>query len=119
MQSTLQIKLDDVEIYNKSFLCGPDPGEDWTRIISTQWGYQNISGKDYQVVLPSDGTRLTITNTDGDWLSYNRLTIGSGTARAVIVPGNTSWGSKQGTYKITREGDLSDNNCRHTAAQLT
>lgn len=108
VQSTLQIKLDDAEIYSKSFLCGPDPGEDWTRIISTQWGYQNISGKDYQVVLPSDGTRLTITNTDGDWLSYNRLTIGSGTVRAVIVPGNTSWGSKQGTYKITREGRLTD-----------
>ncbi len=71
IRSTLQIKLDDAEILNKDFLCGPDPGEDWTQIISTEWGYQNISGKDYSVTLPADGSRLTITNTDGDWMTFN------------------------------------------------
>jgi aryl-phospho-beta-D-glucosidase BglC (GH1 family) len=108
IQSTLQIKLDDVEIYRRDFLCGPDPGDDWTRIISTQWGYQNISGKDYSVTLPSDGSRLTITNTDGDWMSFNRLTISSASGKVVIIPANTSWGSMQGTYKITAAGEITD-----------
>lgn len=108
IQSTLQIKLDDTEILNKAFICGPDTGEDWTQIISTQWGYQNISGKDYSVTLPSDGAKLTITNTDGDWMTFNRITIASGAARVILIPGNTNWGSTQDTYKITWEGKVTD-----------
>jgi hypothetical protein len=110
VQSTLQIKLDNSEVYNKAFICGPDAGADWTQIISTQWGYQNISGKDYSVVLPSDGTRLTFTNTNGDWMTINKITITTGTGDVVIVPSNTSWGSKQDTYKITTEGKITDVN---------
>jgi aryl-phospho-beta-D-glucosidase BglC (GH1 family) len=108
IQSTLQIKLDDTEILSKGFLCGPDPGEDWTQIISTQWGYQNISGKDYSVTLPSDGTRLTITNTDGDWMTFNKLIIRSGAEKISIIPANTTWGSMQKTYKLTTDGNITD-----------
>jgi aryl-phospho-beta-D-glucosidase BglC (GH1 family) len=106
IHSFLRIKLDDNEIYGKDFLCGPDPGEDWTRIIPTQWGYQNISGKDYSVTLPADGTSLTLTNTDGDWMTFNSLTIGSGAAKVVIIPANTSWGARQDTYLITADGRI-------------
>ena len=108
IQSTLQIKLDNSEVYSKAFVCGPDLGEDWTQIVLTQWGYQNISGKDYSVVLPVDGTRLTITNTSGDWMTLNRITIKSSNSEVVIIPANTSWGSKQDTYKITSEGKITD-----------
>jgi aryl-phospho-beta-D-glucosidase BglC (GH1 family) len=110
VQSNLQIKLNDSEIYSKAFLCGSDPGVDWTEILLTQWGYQNISGKDYSVVLPSNGTRVTITNTVGDWMTYNKITIKSGTGELVIIPANTTWGSKQDTYKITSEGKITDIN---------
>ena len=110
IQSTIQIKLNDQEIYSRNFLCGPDLGEDWSQIVSTQWGYQNISGKDYSVILPNDGTTLTITNTVGDWMTYNRLKIKNGTDEAVIIPGNTSWGSKQDTYNITADGKITDKN---------
>ncbi len=106
--STLQIRLDDMEIYSKDFVCGPDPGEDWTQIISTEWGYQNISGKDYSVTLPADGSRLTITNTNGDWMTFNRISVRSGIVMALLVPGNTTWGSMQDTYKITAEGKITD-----------
>ena len=108
VQSSLQLKLDDSEIFRKDFLCGPDPGEDWSEIILTQWGYQNISGKDYSVALPSDGEKLTITNTDGDWLTFNNLTIGSGAAKVVIIPGNSAWGSLQDIYRLTPEGQITD-----------
>jgi hypothetical protein len=110
VQSTLQIKLDGSEIFNKVFTCSADPGEDWTKIILTEWGYQNISGKDYATVLPADGTRLTITNTDGDWMIFNKICIRSGADEVVIIPSNTAWGSKQNTYKITSEGKITDTN---------
>jgi aryl-phospho-beta-D-glucosidase BglC (GH1 family) len=108
VRSTLQMKLDDSEIFSKLFICSADPGEDWTRIILTQWGYQNISGKDYTTILPSAGNRLTITNTDGDWMTFNKISIRSGVDEVVIIPANTAWGSKQDTYKITVEGKITD-----------
>ena len=107
-KSTMQIKLDGSEIYRKAFICTSDPGEDWTKIILTQWGYQNISGKDYSVILPSGGTRLTIANTEGDWMSFNRMTFTYGDEETVIVPGNTSWGAKQKTYQLTSDGKITD-----------
>jgi aryl-phospho-beta-D-glucosidase BglC (GH1 family) len=108
IHSVLQIKLDDNEILKKEFICSDNLGEDWTQIISTEWGYQNISGKDYSVTLPSDGGKLTITNTDGDWMTFNSLTIRSGIEKVVIIPANTTWGSMQDTYKITSEGKITD-----------
>lgn len=108
VQSTLQIKLDDNEIYKKEFICGPDPGEDWSQIILTQWGYQNISGKDYSVILPAGGTKLAFTNIRGDWMTYNRITIKNGTWQIEIIPANTSWGSRQDTYRITSDGKITD-----------
>jgi aryl-phospho-beta-D-glucosidase BglC (GH1 family) len=116
IHSKLQIKLDDAEIMSKDFLCTADQGEDWTQIISTQWGYQNISGKDYSVTLPSDGSRLTITNTDGDWMTFNTITVRSGADKVVIVPANTSWGSMQDEYKITSEGKITDVNGKPVTA---
>jgi aryl-phospho-beta-D-glucosidase BglC (GH1 family) len=108
IQSSLQVKLDNDVIYLKDFICGPEMGDDWTQINLTQWGYQNISGKDYTVTLPADGTKLTFTNTDGDWLTFNRITIGSGSSKLVIIPGNTSWGSVQDSYTLTPEGKITD-----------
>ena len=110
VQSTLQIKLDGTEVFHKEFTCSSEPGTDWTVIIPTQWGYQNISGKDYSAVLPADGTLLTFTNTAGDWMTYNKITFRSGTSEIVIVPANTAWGAKQDTCKITSEGKITDVN---------
>jgi aryl-phospho-beta-D-glucosidase BglC (GH1 family) len=108
IQSTLDISLDDNLIYSKPFLCGPDLGDDWTQIVNTQWGYQNISGKDYSVTLPANGSKITISNSDGDWMTFNKITISSGASKIVIIPGNTSWGAMQGTYIITSSGDITD-----------
>jgi len=108
IESTLEIKLDNQAVLTKQFICGSDKGEDWTEIILTQWGYQNISNKDYSVILPFDGTKLTFSNIDGDWMTYNTISIKSGSSETIIIPGNNSWGSKQDTYKIDSEGDITD-----------
>jgi hypothetical protein len=108
IESTLEIKLDDQAVLTKQFICGPDLGEDWTEIILTQWGYQNISNKDYSIILPSDGSKLTFSNIAGDWMTYNHITIKSGIGEIVVIPGNTTWGSNQETYKIEANGDITD-----------
>lgn len=108
IQSGLEIKLDNSPILSKSFICGPDLGEDWTQIINTQWGYQNISGKNYSVALPQTGTRLTFSNTSGDWMSFNKILLRTVTDTLEIIPGNTSWGTKQSEYKITADGRITD-----------
>jgi aryl-phospho-beta-D-glucosidase BglC (GH1 family) len=109
IQSRLEIKLDAGVIFSKSFICGPDLGEDWTQIINSQWGYQNISGKDYSVMLPLSGTKLTFSNTAGDWMSFNKITLRTATDTLEIIPANTSWGIKQATFKITSDGKITDN----------
>jgi hypothetical protein len=106
LEATLQIKLDDTEIYSKDFVCEPDLGEDWTEINLTEWGYQNYSRKDYSVVLPSGGSKLTISNTVGDWMTMNKITISTSNFKSDIVPGNTAWGTRQDSYKITSEGEI-------------
>jgi hypothetical protein len=45
---------------------------------------------------------------EGDWMTFNKITIRSGLAKVVILPGNTSWGAIQDTYKITSEGKITD-----------
>ena len=110
VSSTLEIKLDGGIVYSKPFICGPDLGSDWTQIVSTQWGYQNISSKDYTTTLPADGSKITISNTQGDWMTFNRITLRSDTADLVIVPANTTWGARQDEYTITAQGKLTDKN---------
>jgi aryl-phospho-beta-D-glucosidase BglC (GH1 family) len=106
--STLKIMLDDTEIYSKHFVCGSDLGEDWTEINLTEWGYQNYSRKDYSVVLPSVGSKLTISNTLGDWMTMNKITISTSSFKSDIIPGNTAWGTKQDSYKINSEGEITN-----------
>ena len=95
-------------IYEKYFVTGPEKGEDWTEIILTQWGYQNISRKDYTVTLPADGAKLSIENSFGDWMTYNSIVIKSDTGSFSLIPGNTAWGERQGTYRITGDGNITD-----------
>jgi len=59
-------------IFTKLFITGPELEDDWTQIIKTKWGYQNISNKDYAVTFPSNGQKLTISNTIGDWMTLNK-----------------------------------------------
>ncbi|MBI5009130.1 MAG: cellulase family glycosylhydrolase [Bacteroidia bacterium] len=106
VQSKLEIKLDNSGIFSKTFICSSDQGEDWTQIISTQWCYQNISNKDYSVILPQSGTKLTFSNTAGDWMTFNKITLRTSTDTLEIIPANTTWAIKQSSYKITTDGRI-------------
>lgn len=108
IQSTIEIKLDDQTIYTKAFICGGEIDDDWTEIINTQWGYQNISNKDYSVVIPANGSTLSISNTAGDWMTLNAITIQSESSDLTLIPGNNAWGAKQETYSISPDGKIMD-----------
>ena len=41
-------------------------------------------------------------------MTMNKITITMGDTVVEIVPGNTSWGSTQGTYKITTQGEITE-----------
>ncbi|HLF33380.1 MAG TPA: cellulase family glycosylhydrolase [Cyclobacteriaceae bacterium] len=108
--ANLEISLDDITIFSKHFLCTSDPDEDFTIILPTQWGYQNISGKNYSVILPSSGEKLAFSNTEGSWLIFSQITFKSDTGEFVIKSGLTTWGLSQDSYKITDNGKITYSN---------
>ena len=110
VSSKLEIKLDNNAIYSRNFVCSSDPGEDWTQIISTQWGYQNISNKDYSTTLPQSGTKLSFSNIAGDWMTFNKIILRTSTDTLEIIPANTTWALKQSAYLISSDGRITYTN---------
>lgn len=106
IESTLRIKADNKIIYTKKFVCGPELGTDFTKIIESQWGYQNISNKDFSIVLGETSTILTIENSEGDWMTINSISIKQGDVINKYNLSDNSWGKKQATYVIDANGDL-------------
>jgi hypothetical protein len=107
-QSTMVWSIDNAPFYTKDFVCGPDLGDDWTEIVNTQWGYQNISNKDYTATLPAGGLQLTLENTNGDWIRINRITIHDDAGDIVITPSDNSWAIPQEAYTIQDNGSIVD-----------
>ncbi|MCF6358793.1 MAG: glycoside hydrolase family 5 protein, partial [Draconibacterium sp.] len=62
IESTLRVKADNNTIYTKNFVCRPETGVDFTKIIETQWGYQNISNKNFSVTLNETAASLGFDN---------------------------------------------------------
>lgn len=106
IESTLNIQAGTKNLLSKKFVCGPEKGDDFTQIIETEWGYQNISNKDYSAILSEDATLLSISNSAGDWMTINSITIKSGEKEYTYELSDNSWGKKQETYKLTENGEL-------------
>ena len=106
IESTLSIKAGNKTIYSKKFVCGPEPGADFTKVVKTQWGYQNISNKDFSVTLTEPATALAFDNTMGDWMTINSISIKNGDAVKVYNLSDNSWGKKQESYKMDENGTL-------------
>ncbi len=106
IESTLNIKAGTKTILSKRFVCGPDLGDDFTKIVETEWGYQNISNKDYSVILSANATRISFENTAGDWMTINSITIKKGENELTLNLSDNSWGKKQTSYKLDENGKL-------------
>ena len=100
IESTLRIKADNKTIYTKNFVCGPNPGVDFTKIIETQWGYQNISNKDFSVTLNEQAASIAFDNSSGDWMTINYISMIEGSDTVTYYISDNTWGEQQETYII-------------------
>ncbi len=105
-ESTLRIKADARIIYSKKFVCSADPGDDFTKVVQTEWGYQNISNKDYSVTLTEPAGGLTFENASGDWMTINTIIIKNEDDSTTYNLSDGSWGKKQATYHVDDSGAL-------------
>jgi aryl-phospho-beta-D-glucosidase BglC (GH1 family) len=105
-ESTLRIKAGSKIIYSKRFVCGAEPGEDFTRVVQTEWGYQNISNKDFSIVMNESAASLTFENASGDWMTINSISLQYEDKTFTYNLSDNSWGKKQSTYLIDEEGVL-------------
>ena len=106
IESTLQIKADNQVILSKKFLCGADTGADFSQVVNTQWGYQNISNKDFSAVTTTAAARLAFENVSGDWMTINSITLKWDSHVATFFLSDDTWGEKQASYSMDAEGTL-------------
>jgi len=106
IEATLQVKANTKIALSKKFVCGPDTGNDFSQIIKTEWGYQNISNKDFSFTLSEDVTKLTFENVLGDWMILNSITLKSGSSTNTYNLSDNTWGRKQASYKIDENGKI-------------
>jgi aryl-phospho-beta-D-glucosidase BglC (GH1 family) len=106
IESTLQIKAGTKIVLTKKFVCGADLGTDFSKIVNTQWGYQNISNKDFAATLAASATSLTFENVSGDWMTINSISIKQGDVIKTYSLSDNTWGRKQETYKMDENGVL-------------
>ena len=99
------ISLDDNVLFTKTFEPSSGLGE-WESVVHTEHGYQNFYNKDYSVTLPSDGNNLKFYIAEGDWLTFNKITIATTTDTIELLPGNTSWGIEPSPIKIASNGEI-------------
>ena len=106
IESTLSIKAGNKSILSKKFVCGAELGDDFTKINKTEWGYQNISNKDFSVILSEGASSISFENSAGDWMTLNSISIKNGDNVKTYQLSDNSWGRKQETYKMDENGVL-------------
>ena len=109
-ESTLRIRAGNTVVYSRKFVCGPELGTDFTKIVETQWGYQNISNKDFLVTLTVPANVISFENATGDWMTVNSISVKQGDVLKTYSLSDNTWGKKQGTYQIDENGNLKDPN---------
>ena len=92
VKSTFHIKANNQTIYSKEFVCSATPGNDFTEVVNTEWGYQNISNKNFSVVLQNQASKLSFENGTGDWMTLNSISIKPGNETTEYFLGDNSWG---------------------------
>jgi len=106
MESTLQIKAGTQVVLSKKFVCSADTGADFSKVVSTQWGYQNISNKNFSGVTNAESTTLSFENSAGDWMIINSISLKINDKVYIFYPADDYWGKKQARYKLDTDGNL-------------
>lgn len=77
---------------------------DWkTSEYRPQWkSFQAVYDRTYRTKLARACTEIRVEVTDGDWLTFSKLTVGN----LEIMPNDADWGKRQRTFEVTPEGEL-------------
>lgn len=109
-RARLVVRAGNAVLLDKLFVPGPGEGE-WAEVVHRpEWNsYQNFYRRDYTAVIPAGSTRVTLANTDGDWLTFREVGLlpeRPGAVEVVLRPGAMDWGERQiGTVEY-RDGDM-------------
>ncbi|NJK87156.1 MAG: hypothetical protein HC906_15440 [Bacteroidales bacterium] len=88
----------------------PDKGKgEWTEVIETEWGYQNMYNKDYECSITGNTDQLVFNNTDGDWMTIGNIKIISPMDTIILYPAISDWGTSQkDTLVIDNSGKVTN-----------
>jgi hypothetical protein len=104
----LRVRADGKTILDRAFRPGPGKGE-WKRAVySEEWRiWQNIYDLDVSARIPAGTRRLEIEAVEGDWMTFTEMGfLSSGASKdKVLAPGNTEWGTRQGTIRAELASD--------------
>jgi aryl-phospho-beta-D-glucosidase BglC (GH1 family) len=107
-RSRLMVRADGTQVLNRLFVPGPGAGE-WKEVVyQPQWNiYQNLYDRDYVTSLPAGTTQVTVSNTEGDWMTFTELGFlpEGAAAEAVLRPSVSDWGARQTTVVTYRPGE--------------
>ncbi|MFH0758423.1 MAG: cellulase family glycosylhydrolase [Bacteroidota bacterium] len=106
IESNLLVRAGSKTILSRHFLCSADTGADFSRVVETEWGFQNISNKDFSGVSTEAATLISFENSLGDWMTLNYITIKISDRSFTFYPGDGTWGKKQDSFKMDAQGKL-------------
>jgi aryl-phospho-beta-D-glucosidase BglC (GH1 family) len=94
-KARLSVKADGVEVFTHDFTPGPGEGEWKTAVYKPEWSiYQNVYDRDYTADLPVRTSRLELSVSEGDWLTWTEIEIApKAEGRAIVLaPSVSSYG---------------------------
>jgi aryl-phospho-beta-D-glucosidase BglC (GH1 family) len=103
-RSRLVASFDGETAFDKRFIPGPGAGEWKEERYSEEWKiYQNIYDLDCEFTAARDANELSISNTEGDWCAFSRLSFmspGPAGTRRDFSPGFEDWGVPQAVFSL-------------------
>ena len=110
----LVMLADGKTVFDKVIASGKGAGDWKTEVYNQQYGiYQNIFDRDYTALIPAGTEQITIKATDGDWMTFNSVTLAPVSATSsikplILKPSNHDWGSKQTPITLAADNTVLD-----------
>ena len=110
-----QFKADGKVFFDSGTInCTTGSGPWKKTVYLPQWNiYQNVFDLDYTAALPVDTKEIEIVMVDGDWLSFNQITIKTSSSPGQtieITPTTTEWGLQTPQIVIDHNGNYAVTN---------
>jgi len=107
-KAKLVIRADGSSVFEKTFEPAAGSGEWKESVFQPQWQiYQATYDRTYTTKLSSPGRELRLELTEGDWLTFSRLSLVSPAGGTISVnPNDAEWGVRQQEFDLDAQGKL-------------